>query len=143
MKITRVDFEWKKKPDRIVKEMINDDAHLYMANEMKRLMEPYVPATQEEMLAQNVRVYTENDAGIVHYQSNYAHYQYEGELYVSSKTGSSWARKGEYKIPAGKKLEYSKFPHPLATSHWDKAMMTVRGDDLTKAMQRYIDRGGK
>lgn len=142
MKITRVDFEWKKKPDKIVKEIINNDAQLFMANEMKRLMDPYVPA-QNMVLAQDVSIYTEKDAGIVEYRSPYAHYQYEGELYVSSKTGGAIASEGEYKVPAGRKLEYSKFRHPLATSHWDKAMMTARGDDLTKAMQRYIDRGGK
>lgn len=142
MKVARVDFEWKKKPDKIVKEIINDDLHLFMANEMKRFMDPYVPA-QNLVLAQNVSIYTEREVGVVEYRSPYAHYQYAGELYVSSKTGSPWASEGEYKVPTGESLEYSKFRHPLATSHWDKAAVTARGDDLTRAMQNYVKRGKK
>ena len=136
----RVDFEWKKKPSKIAKEMINSDVRLFMANEAKRLMNPYVPA-QNLVLAQNVSVYTEDDQGIVEYRSPYAHYQYEGKLYVSSITGSSLASSGEHKVPTGKKLEHSKFRHPLATSQWDKSMVTARGDDLVGAVQRYLKRG--
>ena len=136
----RVDFEWKKPTPQIAKEIINSDVQLFMANEAKRLMDPYVPA-RNLMLAQNVSIYAEDDEGIVHYRSPYAHYQYKGVLYVSSITGSAFASSGEYKVPTSRKLEYSKFRHPLATSQWDKAMVTARGDDLTAAVQRFIKRG--
>lgn len=138
----RVDFEWKKRPDQIAKERINSNTQLFMANEAKRLMDPYVPANNL-VLAQNVSIYTGNEYGVVEYRSPYAHYQYAGELYVSSATGSPWATKGEYKVPTGKKLEHKTFRHPLATSEWDKAMKTTRMEDLERAMQKYIDRGGK
>ena len=136
----RVDFEWKKRPSQIAKEIINSDVQLFMANEAKRLMNPYVPA-DKLMLAQNVSIYTEDDQGIVEYRSPYAHYQYKGVLYVSSITGSAFASSGEYKVPTSKKLEYSKFRHPLATSQWDKAMVTAKGDDLTAAVQSFVKRG--
>lgn len=136
----RVDFEWKKRPSQIAKEIINSDVRLFMANEAKRLMDPYVPA-DKLMLAQNVSVYNEDDEGIVEYRSPYAHYQYKGVLYVSSLTGSAFASSGEHKVPTSRKLEYSKFRHPLATSQWDKAMATAKGDDLAGAVQRFIERG--
>ena len=74
------------------------------------------------------------------YASPHAHYQYEGVLYVSSKTGSSWAKDGEYKIhdPEGRTLKYQTYRHPLATSHWDRAMMTARKRDIAEAVQNYI-----
>lgn len=132
----KIDFEWHKSTDQIAKEIINDDAQLFMANETKRLMDPFVPA-DELVLAQNVSIYTEHGQGIVEYRSAYAHYQYKGELYVSSKTGSPWSR-GEYKIAAGKKIKHSTFRHPQATSEWDKAMMVSRKEDLARAMQNYL-----
>lgn len=136
----RVDFEWNKPVSQIAKEIINSDVQLFLANECKRQMEPYVPA-QNLILAQNVSVYTEDDRGIVEYRSPYSHYQWEGELYVSSITGSPWASEGEHKVPAGKPLNQSRFRHPLATSHWEKAMWTAKGDAVTQAVQRYL--GGR
>lgn len=112
---------------------------LFLANEAKRLMDPYVPA-DNLILAQNVRTYVENHAGIIEYMSPYAHYQFEGEVYVSSITGSAWSH-GEYKIPSGKEMVHSKFRHPLATSHWDRAMKTARKGDLSRAYQAYLNGG--
>lgn len=141
----RVDFEWKKRPSQIAKEIINSDVQLFTANEAKRLMDPYVPA-RNLVLAQNVSIYTEDDQGIVEYRSPYAHYQYKGIVYGPNypvKEGGvivGW-KSPPRKTPTDRKLEYSKFRHPLATSHWDKAMVTARGDDLTAAVQRFIERG--
>lgn len=138
----RVDFEWNKQPDQIVKERINSNTQLFMANEAKRFMDPYVPANNL-VLAQSVSLYVEGDTGVIEYRSPYAHYQYKGELYVSSKTGSPWARNGEHKVPTGKSLKHKTFRHPLATSEWDKAMSKARMKDLEQSMQNYINRGGK
>ena len=133
-------FKWNRPQSRIAYERTGGDrSRLFLANESKRLMDPYVPA-RNLILAQNVRTYVEDGVGHVKYNSPYAHYQYEGVLYVSSRTGSPWAAKGEHKVKANpeKKLVYSKARHPLATNHWDKAMMAARKDDLTRAVQRYI-----
>lgn len=136
----RVEFEWNRSPERIIQDIDNDDTLLFLANECKRQMDPYVPA-DNLVLAQNVRMYVEDGQGCVEYLSPYAHYQWEGELYVSSLTGSAWSH-GEYKVAAGRPLNYSTFRHPLATSHWDRAMVTAKRDDIVRAVQAYLNRGG-
>lgn len=137
MKLT---FKWNEDRDQIAYDRSGGkDGRLFLANEMKRLMDPYVPANNL-VLAQNVRTYVSGEDGIVHYLSPYAHYQYKGILYVSSLNGSAWASKGEYKVPAEpeKKLEHSKFRHPLATSEWDKAMWTARRNDIMRSYQAWL-----
>ena len=146
----RLSFSWNRPVIQIAKERTGDaEGLLFLANEAKRLMDPYVPA-DNLVLAQNVRVYVENDTGIVHYISPYAHYQWEGEKYVDPKTGIAgfiipgvgWrSRSGTAKKPSGRPLEYSRFRHPLAASHWDKAMITARKGDLTKLYQNYMNGG--
>ena len=79
------------------------DGLLFLANEAARLMDPYVPASQAEVLAQNLAVYQEDDHAVIHYLSPYAHYQWEGKLYVDPITkkgaftngeGLFWSRPG-------------------------------------------------
>lgn len=136
-----VDFKWNKPIPQITKEATGGDRTLlFMANEAKRLMDPYVPAL-EMMLSTNVRTYVENGTGIVHYLSPYARYQHEGVLMVSSVTGSAWARESEPKVTTGKKLKHNKSRHPLATSEWEKAMKAARMGDYTAAVQRYVKGG--
>ena len=146
----RIDFSWNQPlPDLAFEKAGGDAGLLFLANEAKRYMDPYVPANNL-VLAQNVSLYIENGMGIVEYRSPYAHYQWQGEKYVDPETGVSgfvipgvgWrSRSGVAKKKSGKKLKYSKFRHPLATCHWEKAMMTARKDDLTGAYQDYINRG--
>ncbi len=142
MRLSFEGFAWDRHPDRIAEEVTGGDrGALLLANEAKKLMDPYVPAA-DLILAQRVSTYVKDRHGIVEYLSPYAHYQYVGILYVSSKTGSSWS-KGEYKVPADRHLEHDRFRHPLATSEWDKAMMASHSDDLVRAYQVYINRRAK
>ncbi|HCI73371.1 MAG TPA: hypothetical protein DHV42_02385 [Lachnospiraceae bacterium] len=120
-------------------------ARLHLANTAMRFMRPYVPAEQVHVLAGSAHTYVDSDGnGVVEYNTPYAHYQYEGILYVSSVTGSAWARAGEYKVPASpeKALTHVTAFEPLATSHWDEAMMAARKGDLTKSYQNYLNRRG-
>lgn len=138
----KMDFHWNKPVDQIAYDRSGGDSgRLFLANESKRLMDPYVPALNL-VLAQNVRTYVEDQRGIIHYNSPYAHYQYEGILYVSSKNGSAWAAQGEHKVPTDRKLTYGKSRHPLATDHWDRAMMIARKSDLVSAYQSWLKRRG-
>lgn len=136
-----VDFRWNKPIVQITKEAIGGDKTLlFMANEAKRLMNPYVPALNMA-LSQNVRTYVEDGHGVVHYTMPYANFQHEGNLMVSRITGSPWARQGESKVTTGRKLKHNKSRHPLATSEWEKAMKATRMGDLTNAVQRYVNGG--
>lgn len=136
-----VEFRWNKLIPQITKEALGGECTLlFMANEAKRLMNPYVPALNMG-LSQNVRTYVENDNGVVHYTSPYANYQHKGVLMVSRLTGSPWAKGGESKVTTGKSLKYNKSRHPLATSEWDKAMKAARMSDYTKAVQRFVNGG--
>lgn len=143
----KAEFNWNRPLVAIASEKAGGtEGLLFLANEAARLMHPYVPA-DNLVLADHVDVYTEGDKGIVHYLSPYAHYQWKGELYVDPVTkkgaftdgnGLFWSRPGAAKIPSGKALKHSTFRHPLATSHWDQAMMTARKDDLVQAYQEYL-----
>lgn len=144
----KTQFRWNAPVPSIVKNAMGSGVLLFAANECKRLMDPYVPA-DNLVLAQNVRVGVEGDAGVVEYLSPYAHYQYEGVLYVDPLDnvggyfieGVGWrSRAGRAKKPSGRKLNYSKFRHPLATSHWDRAMLSARRGDLAAAIQNYVRR---
>ena len=135
-------FKWNKPIHQIAEEATGGRRTLlFMTSEARRLMEPYVPARGMQ-LSSAVHVYVEDGEGIVHYLSPYAHYQHEGILMVSRLTGSSWARYGESKVKTGRKLSYSPAKHPLATSHWEKAMKAARMRDYVSAVQAYVKGGG-
>ena len=60
-----IDFRWNKPIPWIAKEAIGGERTLlFMANEAKRLMNPYVPAMNMG-LSQNVRTYVEHGAGVL------------------------------------------------------------------------------
>ncbi|MEI3184204.1 MAG: minor capsid protein [Lachnospiraceae bacterium] len=108
-----VEVKWEKSAEQIVKERTGEnDGQLFLANEAKRLMDPYVPA-DSMVLAQNVRVYVDGDKGVVEYQSPYAHYQYEGVAYGPNYPIMDGTVMGFYSPPhkssTGKKLKYSHF----------------------------------
>ena len=133
-----VDFEWLKDSKRIIKETTGGDkAQLFLANEARRLMQPYVPELNH-ILIKDVRTYVENGKGVVHYLVPYARFQWGGKVMVSSITGSPWS-KGEAKVMTTRDLNYNK---PNATAHWDKAMLTARRADLARALQNFIKQKG-
>jgi hypothetical protein len=80
-------------------------------------MDKYVP-----MYKGNLRDYTIEGNQII-YDQPYAEYQYYG----ISKTG--------------KKLVYSPLKHPLATSYWDRTMVTNEMSDIVKEVQDFVNRG--
>lgn len=136
------EMRWNRPIPQIVREATGDKKTLlFMAQEARRLMDPYVPA-RNMVLSRNVRTYVEDEHGVVHYLSPHARFQYEGYLMVSRITGSPWAAKGESKVVTGTRLNYSGARHPLATSEWDQAMKTARLEDYLHAVQNYVRRGG-
>ncbi len=146
----KVRFEWKKQLPALINEKTGgSNGLLYLANAAATLMDQYVPASQAEVLAQNLAVYQEDDHAVIHYLSPYAHYQWEGKLYVDPITkkgaftngeGLFWSRPNVAKKPTNTALKHKKTFHPLATAHWDKAMMTARKKDLADSYADYLKR---
>ncbi|GHU57302.1 hypothetical protein AGMMS49975_22610 [Clostridia bacterium] len=112
-----VSFRLNRPAREIVEKHITPQAKLFMANEVRRLCDPYVPYDTGN-LADNVDVLLEGDTGVVHYKAPYARKCYEGD-----------------------DINFHTEKHALATAHWDKAMFQTRKGDTTKAVQAYIDRG--
>lgn len=136
-------IKWNKSRGKLAKEKAaGKENMLFLASNAARLMDPYVPA-DNLVLAQNIQITADDDCGHVTYNSQYAHYQYTGEVYGPNypltdggEVVGFWSP--PHKTPTGKHLEYSTFRHPLATDHWDKAMTTARGDELAEAYEAHL-----
>lgn len=120
-------------------------AHAFLTNTCYRYMGQFVPGGARGTLNQNVDI----DVDKITYKSPYAHYQYNGELYVDpqykkgafySEDYGYWSRPGISKIASGKPLNYHT---PGTGSFWDKKMWTSRGKEVVKEVQDYVDRGCK
>jgi hypothetical protein len=106
-------------------------------------MDKYVPS-DEGNLRKNVDL---SDPTKIVYNSPYAHYQYEGKLYVMdngkgayySPTYGFWSDKGKKKHATEKSLNHT----GGRGSHWDKKMVTAEFDSLIAKVQNYIDRGAR
>ena len=144
----KIKIKWNQPMDVIAAESTGGkDGMKFLANEAARLMDPYVPA-DKLILSQNIKITADEDCGHILYDSPYAHYQYEGELYgpnypITDGENVVGFYSPPHKTPTGKKLHHSTFRHPLATSHWDKAMKTARGDELARSYQDYLNRRKK
>ena len=103
------DFKWLKSPSRIVSDLgFNNMSERILAETSARYMNHYVPF-KEGVLSNNYETGADAVGGFVRYNSPYAHYQYTGEDFT-----------------------FTKDMHPLATHHWDKAMLITQRDQLTR-----------
>ena len=104
--------------------------HAYLTSECAKEMDPFVPF-DEGFLAgtviENGQPTDNVDIDSITYDQEYASYQYFG------------MRQDESHVIVNRSLD----KHPLATSYWDQAMWTAKGDEITKRVQKYLDRGGK
>lgn len=101
-------------------------AQVFLASEVKRLSDPYVPMQQG--ILKNTAIVAA-DGSTLSYVQPYAHYQYYGEAMAGRAP----------KHYTGKALTYS--GGGLRGPQWDKRMLIDRGDDLTESIARYV--GGK
>lgn len=142
MKIT-VKAELDKTPEQIVRRIFDDETMIYVHTQLKRFCAPYVPATSAEALT---------DSGIpkpeyLEYPGPYAHYQWAGEVYgpffpvyENGVFAGFLSRKHVKKYPIGRELKYSKDIHPLATSHWERAMMAAKGEEFCADIEDHLRR---
>lgn len=75
--------------------------------------------------------------GVLEYNTPYAHYQYEGELYLAAN-GSSWAKQYEKKYPAGKPLKQHE---PGTTSEWFERAKELHKEEWVDAVKKEIGKG--
>jgi len=74
----------------------------------------------------------------IRYTSPYARYLYYGKLMLT-KSGSSWAKKGEKKYVTTTDLKY----HTSGTgAKWEQLMLQRRKTELIKDVENYIKSGG-
>lgn len=122
----------------------------YFANtQLAKYCEPFVPASQNLMLAsKNVQITPE----FVRYPGPYAHYQWAGVVYspnIPIFEGDAlvgfFSPPGKPKTKTDRKLKYSRDTHPLAQAHWEEAAMARHKEDLENDIRMYIikrNRGG-
>lgn len=108
---------------------------LFVAATWEKYFAKYVPF-QEGILVSN----TSTEPFKVIYESPYAHYIWNGILFVSPTTGSSWSEENEPKIPTDIPLNYSKEQNPLATSHWEIPAYEAFEETVSRQITEYLKR---
>lgn len=101
----------------------SDRARVFLANEVARLSDPYVP--MQKGILKNTKQIAGSGRTIT-YLGPYAHYQHVGEVMAGRAP----------KHYTGKPLTYH--GAPMRGPEWDKRMMADRKDDLTQSVANYV-----
>ena len=102
-------------------------ARKYIASEVKRLCDPYVPM-QQGTLKNNATIAA--DGSQLVYTQPYAHYQYYGEVMAGRAP----------KQYTGDKLTYH--GAPMRGAQWEKRMLADKSKDLESSIEAYIKNKG-
>lgn len=102
-------------------------ARKYIASEVKRLCDPYVPM-QQGALKNNATIAA--DGSQLVYTQPYAHYQYYGEVMAGRAP----------KQYTGDKLTYH--GAPMRGPQWEKRMLADKSKDLESSIEAYIKNKG-
>lgn len=95
-----------------IQRILGEGVKVYANTRLHAYCSPYVPM-DTGYLDQTVDI----SAECVHYKAPYAHKMWDGDG-----------------------LNFSKDKHPLATSHWEKAMAVSKGQQLADDITAYIRR---
>ena len=104
----------------------NGRVQKFFTNECAKAMDRYVPFDNGDLagtVIQGGEPTANVTANTITYEQEYAKVVYYG-------------------IRNGKKIRIHHDGHPDATTYWDKRMWSVKGQDIVKRVQNYIDRGG-
>lgn len=104
----------------------NNKVQKYLASEVARLSDPYVPM-QQGML-KNQRQIAQDGSQLV-YPAPYAHYQWYGEVMAGRAP----------KQYTGKKLTYN--GAPMRGARWTVRMLADKKHELEKNVETFIKRG--
>lgn len=137
--LSRFSTDIENKISRAVKD---EKTRLTVHNLLAKMCDPYVPM-QTGVMAQTTNITSEG----VTYTAPYSHYQYTGEVYgpnipiMQDGVITGWfSPPGKPKHPTGAAISYSTEMHPLATSHWDEAMLRDKKDEFESGIKDIIIR---
>lgn len=102
-------------------------ARKFLASEVKRFCDPYVPM-QQGMLKNNAII--AEDGTYITYNQPYAHYQYYGEVMAGRAP----------KQYTGREIDYH--GAPMRGKQWDKRMLADKSKDLERSLDAYIKNKG-
>lgn len=123
---------WHRSPRQIADRIFDDVTMTYVHSRLRDYCSDYVPM-DSGMLDDNVDITPE----CVHYKSPYAHFQWEGFVFVDER-GSTYALPNHSKHATQIPLQHSTDQHALATSHWEAAAMSVHKGDLCRDIEAYL-----
>ncbi len=104
-------------------------AALFLASEVKRLSDPYVPFRQGT-LKHTTTIQPDGNGATLIYRAPYAHYQWFGEAMAGRAP----------KHYTGRPLTYS--GGGLRGPRWTERMMADRREDIIRSLKNYIGGGG-
>lgn len=104
----------------------SDKVQKYLASEVKRLSDPYVPM-QQGMLKNNAQI--ASDGSSIVYNQPYAHYQYYGKVMAGRAP----------KKYNGDDLTYN--GAPMRGARWTERMFADKKAELEKGVEAYVKRG--
>lgn len=99
----------------------------YLASQVKRLCDPYVPM-QQGLLKNQATI--AGDGSYIVYTQPYAHYQYYGKV-MAGRAPKHYTEDD---------LTYH--GAPTRGPQWDKRMLIDKSNDLEKSIDAYIKKGG-
>lgn len=105
----------------------NTGARKYLASEVKRFCDPYVPMQQGMLKNQAIIA---SDGSQLVYTQPYAHYQYYGKV-MGGRAPKHYT---------GDDLTYH--GAPMRGPQWDKRMLADKSGDLERSMDAYIKNKG-
>ena len=123
------------------------DVQRFHTANVRRRIQRYMPyrsgATIKLMIVQSSA-----DEPFIHVDQDYAHYLYEGKVWVDPKTHAAgfltpngWrSRKGVPKVASDRDIEYDKTKNPEAGAHWDRRLVAAEGEVMRQELQDYVNR---
>ena len=120
----------------------------FAVNNCAKHMDKYVPFRNGDL----ARYYIVGNE--IHYDQPYAHYMYEGIVYVDPKYGVGafpikdkegnlkgfYSRKDIAKVPSGRTFDYNTSMHSEAGPHWNERMWSAEKNEVLQEIQDYIRR---
>ena len=120
----------------------------YAAQSWQKQYVDYVPM-KSGTLFQQTTITSGQNWGQIEHTVPYARYVYYGEVYgpnypifQAGQIVGWYSPRGRAKHPTGRKMQYNRSLHPMATAEWDKAAEPQQRPKLIRELQAFVDRGG-